>query len=383
MLRVIRSALALIATWLISGTAINLSKHPHWYVRGWDFPRTLTAALASVVAVAYAGVARPFRRRDGLLLAGLGFVVARQLQLIWPYTKLARPMVSETPPDRRRRRDNTLRLVMSNVLQENQHHGRWVQVVRAADPDVIVAVEIDHKWAPILRGLRDQYPHQLVRPQDNYYGMAVLSKLPFDGEPRVQFLVQDDIPSVHLTLLLRDGQKVRLHAVHPRPPEPIRDQDSAPRDAELVLIGRHIGEEERHQPTIVCGDLNDVAWSYTSRLFLRLSRLLDPRVGRGQYSSYNANSWLFRFPLDHVFHSDEFTLNELRVLPHVGSDHLPVYIDLTCDPQHARATHEEPTPRASDHEEAGEIIEQQVEREQKGKEQGHLSERVAAGRGRR
>ena len=30
------------------------------------------------------------------------------------------------------------------------------------------------------------------------------------------------------------GDVIFMHGLHPRPPEPIRDQDSTPRDAELV-----------------------------------------------------------------------------------------------------------------------------------------------------
>ena len=83
-------------------------------------------------------------------------------------------------------------------------------------------------------------------------------------------------------------------------------------------MGKEIGEHERDVAVVVCGDLNDVAWSFTTQLFLRLS-LLDPRRGRGPYNSFNAQSRLFRFPLDHVFHSNEFKLIDLRVLPEVGS----------------------------------------------------------------
>jgi endonuclease/exonuclease/phosphatase (EEP) superfamily protein YafD len=112
-----------------------------------------------------------------------------------------------------------------------------------------------------------------------------------------------------------------------------------PRDAELVLVGRDIRKDDR--PTIVAGDLNDVAWSATTTLFLRLSRLLDPRMGRGLYSTFNANCPLFRFPLDHVFHSNCFTLVDLRRLQHNGSDHFPLCMTLQYEPA---AAPEQPEP---------------------------------------
>ena len=359
MMTALHIVLMLVAFWLISGTLLNFSKHPHWYIRGWDFPRTFVAGLATAVGVAYGALFRD-GWWDRALLAGLAFVVARQLYLIFPYTPLAKKVVKRSG---RPGGDDSFRLLISNVLMENCDHELWLRVVRGADPDVIVAVEVDAKWdAALADGLAKDYPTSLRRPQENYYGLAIHSRLAFDGEPDVRFIVQEDVPSAHLTLRLRDGQRVRLHALHPRPPEPVRDQDSAPRDAELVVVGREIGENERDVPTVVCGDLNDVAWSYTTQLFLRLSRLLDPRRGRGQYNSYNANSRIFRFPLDHVFHSNEFKLIDLRVLPYVGSDHFPVMIELRCEPEAAREAQGESEPKAADHEEAQEIIETQAER---------------------
>ena len=142
---------------------------------------------------------------------------------------------------------------------------------------------------------------------------------------------------------------------HPRPPEPLDNQDSTPRDAELVLVGRAIGDDPADPPTIVTGDLNDVAWSYTTRLFLRLSGLLDPRIGRGFFNSYNARNPLFRFPLDHFFHSNDFRLIELRRLDFVGSDHFPMYLALSYEP--ARQEEQpEAEADANDREQADEMV---------------------------
>ncbi len=75
---------------------------------------------------------------------------------------------------------------------------------------------------------------------------------------------------------------------------------------------------------IVAGDLNDVAWSHTTRQFKRISRMLDPGVGRGYLASFHADYWFARWPLDNLFHTDDFELEELALRPSVGSDHFPV-----------------------------------------------------------
>ena len=136
---------------------------------------------------------------------------------------------------------------------------------------------------------------------------------------------------------LSSGALIDFHGLHPKPPP---QHDTARRDAELLLTAREV-RDTRH-PSIVAGDLNDVTWSRTTHLFREVGGLLDPRVGRGPYPTFNANWPLLRWPLDHIFFEPEFGLLELRVLDHIGSDHFPVFAALCHAPG---ATNEGPLPR--------------------------------------
>jgi endonuclease/exonuclease/phosphatase (EEP) superfamily protein YafD len=309
----------------VAGTLLSLNRRrSHWFFRMWDFPRVQLATVAAAGGTAYALKYARGSAKDLAVLLPTGAVVAWQLWRIHTYTPIAKPTVQRVRPDEENR-DDRITLMMTNVQMENEHHQRLIDLVDRVDPDVVLAVEIDDRWHDALQPLFDKYPHAVHQPQNNWYGMVLLSRFEL-VEPRVDFLVQDDIPSIHTRIRLKSGVEVTLHGLHPRPPEPIRDQPSTPRDAELVMVGRAI--EKRDEPTIVAGDLNDVAWSPTSELFVRLSGLLDPRTGRGFYNSYNAKNPLFRYPLDHVFHSKHFKLVRIERLPSIGSDHFPILIEL-------------------------------------------------------
>ncbi|MFG0256023.1 MAG: endonuclease/exonuclease/phosphatase family protein, partial [Rhodopirellula sp. JB053] len=273
---------------------------------------------------------------------------------ILPYTPIFPKQAKPTQKQHRRKCDPaSLRMVVSNVEEENDQFEQWTRVIEDADPDILVALEIDERWVDSVAPILDRYPYQVIEPQKIWYGMMMLSRYRI-VDHKVRYLVQEDIPSIDATLQIEDGREIRVIAVHPRPPEPWRGNDATARDAELTIWGQELAEETG--PTLIGGDLNDVAWSATTRLFLRTSGMLDPRRGRGFFNTFHADHWYCRYPLDHIFHSPHFTVSDIHRLPHIGSDHFPMLIDLRLEPEH-QSEHEVLDEKANDSEEANLRIE--------------------------
>ncbi|HSP82893.1 MAG TPA: endonuclease/exonuclease/phosphatase family protein [Gillisia sp.] len=195
--------------------------------------------------------------------------------------------------------------------------------------------------------------------------MLLYSKFPLKNE-QVKYLVDDSIPSIHTILQLPDGKDIQLYCIHPTPPMPQENPSSTDRDAEMMLVAK--SSKDNKLPVIVAGDFNDVAWSQSTKLFKEVSGLLDPRIGRGFYNTFNANSVLMRWPLDHFFASDEFRLIKMELGEDIDSDHFPAYFEVQLEPEKAsEQTPEEPTQEQK--EDAEEQIQEAREDKEKEKEE--------------
>ncbi len=310
----------------VAATLLPLSNLKHWFFRGMDFPRLqiMFIAIALLIAtLSFLGLDRPITL---ILVFANVFCVLWQLWWILPYTALWKKEVKSAGkynPDRH------LSVMTSNVLAPNRNSDALIKLVSEYQPDILVTLESDKWWEEQLSVLESDMPYTVKCPLDNLYGMHVYSKFPLT-DTEVSFLVEDDVPSIHTCIELRTGDKVRAHFVHPAPPSPTENEESTERDAELIIVARSV--KKSNQPIIVTGDLNDVAWSSTTRLFRKISGLLDPRIGRGMFNTFNAKVPLLRWPLDHLFHSEHFTLCSIKRLPSIGSDHFPLFTSLAFTP---------------------------------------------------
>lgn len=298
-----------------------------WWVRIFDFPRLQIALLLVLVLVAFLLFEWSGGVGEYLFLVSLIACLANQVYMMFPYTRLAGKQVqwSDAP-----RSESTVSLLLANVLQTNRNAAKLREIITSANPDIFLAVETDEWWHKELQDFVTSYPYSVIQHQENTYGMVLYSKLEL-LDATVKFLVEDQVPSIHSRVRLRSGEEVEFRCLHPPPPFPTEDKRSTERDVELMIVGKDV--KTLNCPVIVMGDLNDVAWSRTNYLFQNISGLLDPRIGRGFYHTFHAKYPFLRFPLDHCFHSNHFRLVDFKRLPYYGSDHFPVFVKLSLEPE--------------------------------------------------
>lgn len=335
-----------ILTWLlIVMVVLPFVRSDYWIFRILEYPRYQKFIFCCIVLLAGFIV---FDYSDNFQMAGLGGLFLSSAYLaykIWPYTPLARREMKSVKTDNQA---NQLKLLAANVLQDNRNYEVLINQIRANNPDVVMLVETDQQWEKAVDVIIKDYPHCLKEPLDNTYGLLLYSKLQIQ-EGSIKYLVENDVPSAELTVLLPSGQPVKIWGLHPKPPVPGEDSHSTAKDKELMKVA--LKTQKTDLPVIVMGDLNDVAWSHVTELFRKTSELLDPRRGRGFYSTFSANYWFMRFPLDYIFCSSDFGLIRMKRLPKNGSDHFPMFIHLEFQP-HLEKQQETPSADQSEKEEA-------------------------------
>lgn len=299
-------------------TLLPLSRHPHWIIRGMDFPRLQFMLFAAALVIAQLLLLDRAAISTQALILATSACLLWQLWWILPFTPLWRKEVKSSNDYAA---EKQLSILTSNVFTPNRNAKALINLVNHYKPDVLVTLESDQWWQDQLEAIETDMPFSVKCPLDNLYGMHVYSRLPLD-EQEISYLVEQDVPSIHVCLTLRTGDKMRAHFLHPAPPSPTENPESSERDAELVMVAKSVADS--NQPVIVTGDLNDVAWSATTRLFRKISGLLDPRVGRGAFNTFHVGYPIARWPLDHLFHSSHFTLRDIKRLPSIDSDHFPL-----------------------------------------------------------
>jgi endonuclease/exonuclease/phosphatase (EEP) superfamily protein YafD len=284
---------------------LDLANHFRWY---W----LLLACVA---------VATSWRRTGWLERSCLAVALAGNLWALLPYwIPPAGGGAVAGPPATGSR--EPVSLVSINVLTSNTNKPAVLAYLRSCDPDIIVALEVDAAWAAALAELSAGWPHAIVEPRGDNFGIALLAKRP-PREQRVREFGDTGVPSIVATFAdpAGDYTVIATHPVPPKSPDYARD-----RDVQLRAIAQLVAASPL--PCIVAGDLNATPWSAAFRDLIATSGLRDTALGRGVQATWNARAWTPRIPIDHILAPPGTEILRRAVGPFVGSDHFPVEAEI-------------------------------------------------------
>jgi endonuclease/exonuclease/phosphatase (EEP) superfamily protein YafD len=347
---VIDSLWLLISFATILATLFSALPARAWWVRICDFPRAQVLFVGLCMLVfgcirlsAWWGT--PWAITLGVIVS-LFLLAAMTLQAWW-FVRLT-PLASKEVPDafvhapsddaEDDRAAVSVRIMTANVDFTNEDRAAAIESLVAHDPDVLALVEPDESWSNAIEQHAGCYKHQVHELRAKGRGVSLLSRFPIIRS-EIRCLVSDDRPSIWAELQLSEDITVGVCVLHPPPPGLPKRSDSGrvsskPRDLELDLAAKIVASSPMVR-WIVAGDFNDVGWSATTMRAKRLGSLLDPRIGRGMFSTFPSHAPLLRYPIDHVLLSEGIQIRELRRLPSIGSDHLPLLADLVLSQQTA------------------------------------------------
>ncbi|MEJ7912666.1 MAG: endonuclease/exonuclease/phosphatase family protein [Chitinophagaceae bacterium] len=347
--------LSVLSALLILSVFISLVRNDFWFFRVFEYPRLQKTVLVMVTLACWLFYWPLDLLVYKVLVGGLVACVCYLFYNIYPYTIIAK---KEMTLVRGGDQKNEITIFAANVLQTNTGYANMLAQIKSCDPDIIFLLETNKAWADGVRELSTKYPYQLLEPLENTYGLLFFSRFKLKNG-KVNYLVQNDIPSIETTLYLPSGQAVQIWGLHPEPPVPGENLYTTAKDKELMKVALKVRNCDK--PCFVFGDLNDVAWSYSTELFRKTSRLLDPRRGRGFYSTFSAHHWFLRFPLDYIFCSRHFGLIGMKRMPKNDSDHFATFTQLAFKPE-LKEQQEAPKADREEMEKATELATQPVDK---------------------
>jgi endonuclease/exonuclease/phosphatase (EEP) superfamily protein YafD len=270
----------------------------------------VTAVLLAVLAL---------RRRWAVcaLLVAVGAVSAAP---VLPYLPLARAQpAAVTAP---------IKVLTVNVSFRPFSARRLLEIVREADPDVVVVQEFTPHAESVLAELDVEFPNFRKFPADGPVGIGLWSRYELESGRTISL---GRVPAIQARVRGPTGTFTVI-GVHLR--APTAPQRAAIRNQQLRQLA--VRSAAVSEPLIVAGDLNITPYSPFFTDWLEASGLTDTRRGRTLSVSWPTMLPVAGIPIDHVAVNGHFEILSHRRLPNFDGDHYGVVVELAL--RHAPST---------------------------------------------
>lgn len=228
----------------------------------------------------------------------------------------------------------TLRILHTNLDHDNQNTSQAIQYIESQNVDLVLLQEVTSRWLTTLKSDLSRYRVVKSLPLENSHGLAML--LPVKPSKPIEVVAaqiidlpaHSDQPLLDTTLRLggREVEILSISIIRPR-----NSGTSAFQEVEFDAAAKWSlrQQQENRREVVVIGDFNTTPWSRRFRKFLHDSNLRNSQRGFGLQPTWKADlPSVLMIAIDHCLHSKSITTLNRATGPNIGSDHLPLVVEL-------------------------------------------------------
>ncbi|QQE10642.1 endonuclease/exonuclease/phosphatase family protein [Planctomycetota bacterium] len=234
-----------------------------------------------------------------------------------------------------------LKLLHLNVNNQNPNIAAVADYILSSGADLVFLQEVNYRWIEGLNNTMEPYELHTPRPRPDPFGVALF----INKNPENPFILENatiidlanlNIPAIEAHVSVGE-QAYAILSVHAHPPliptapstytgwmSDIRDKQ---------LRAAYYWASQQSNPPIIIGDLNATPFSYTMREIMNPVEtepvLVYSQQGYGYAPTWPAQlPYFLRLPIDHCLISPKLQATTRTLGPNVGSDHLPLYVEI-------------------------------------------------------
>lgn len=219
-----------------------------------------------------------------------------------------------------------LRVMFFNLLEPNTRHDQVADYILNLNPDIAIVAEGSKEWHSGLTRLRQAYDFTIENPDQDNYHIMVFSKIKPQKIEWIDMPGAPSFPAIAVRMQWQDKNFVIVGAHTASPMSPRLWETRGNQIESLTEFAR-----KQTVPIIMVGDFNATPWCAPMRDFAAQTGLRRTGLTPLQ-STWPWDIPVFGIPIDHIYASRDWMQTASGTGPYLGSDHRPVWADLTFGP---------------------------------------------------
>jgi endonuclease/exonuclease/phosphatase (EEP) superfamily protein YafD len=222
---------------------------------------------------------------------------------------------------------NYFKVYSANINKNNRAFSKLARGLEEMNADILVLQEVTWKHIELLQSLIQSYPYCVVNLNtgSSGRGIVLMSKFQILNHEVTKYSEFGNM-TVSATLEIEDKQ-IAFYATHFT--RPSYRQEFPARSIQYISLAKQINEQSG--PVIVAGDFNATPYCSMFKKLLKMSGLRDSSEGFGWQPSWPTFFPLLWIPIDHILISPEIQVYKRATGSHIGSDHYPVFAEMSIN----------------------------------------------------